>query len=132
MIDLTDYDDKYESYITFLAYMCSGSSLHDPIQYKDSNLIKHQPNQVAYFTNSGYPLFVDLRESKGYTNLDERADRSDQSLKIRIRLKNAAAAHLIVNTYGIGIGQYKQQIMLDGTKVINHWTYSNPSGLRIR
>ena len=82
IIDFTDYYDRYESYKNFIAYRCSGSSLLGPVQYKDSNLIKHQPNENIYVTTTGYPVFIDLRKSKGYTNLEERADRSDEQLRI--------------------------------------------------
>ena len=98
------------------------------MQYKDSNLIKHQPNENTYVTTTGYPVFIDLRKSKGYTNLEERADRSDEQLRARIKLKNAK----IVKIYGIGLGQYKQRIRADGTEIIDHWSYSNPAGLRSR
>ena len=132
IIDFTDYYDRYESYKNFIAYRCSGSSLLGPVQYKDSNLIKHQPNENTYVTTTGYPVFIDLRKSKGYTNLEERADRSDEQLRARIKLKNAATTHLVVKIYGIGLGQYKQRIRADGTEIIDHWSYSNPAGLRSR
>ena len=86
---------------------------------------------ATYIGSSGYGVYIDLHKSKGYTNLDERADRSDQILRTTIRLKAAAATNLIVKIYGIGLSQYKQRIRADGTEIIDHWSYSQ-SGLRTR
>ena len=127
--DFTDYIDRYEIYKNFLAYKCNGSSLHGPVQYKDSTLIRHQPSEGTYTGSSGYGVYIDLRKSKGYTNLDERADRSDHMLRTSIRLKNAASSNMVVKIYGIGLGQYKERIRADGTEIIDHWSYSQ-SGLR--
>ena len=130
IIDLTDYFERHEAYQAFLAYTCSGSSILGPVEYKDSALILHQPSENKYFTQSGYPVYIDLRKSKGYTSLDERADRSDEQLRLRIRLKNPSTEHLVLKIFGIGLGQYKQRIKVDGTEIIDHWNFNNPAGLR--
>ena len=79
----------HEAYKTYLAYYCKGSSINEPIQYKNSTLIIHQPTEYEFGNNVGYPFLIDTRKSRGYTNLEEKAERSDTQLLIRLKLKKS-------------------------------------------
>ena len=131
-IDMLDADDIHDAYKSYLAYYCKGSSINEPIQYKNSTLIIHQPTEYEFSNNVGYPFLIDTRKSRGYTNLEEKAERSDARLLIRLKLKKAVTTNTTVTVYAIGLAHYKVQILPSGVEMINHFTYSNPAGLRVK
>ena len=131
-IDMRDKYDIQELYKQYLAYYCNGSSINEPIQYKNSTIINRLPTEYQFKNNIGYPVLIDLRKSKGYTNLEEKAERSDAQLMLKIHLKNAVSTNTVVTISTIGLAQYKVQISPTGVEMINNFTYSNPAGLRVK
>ena len=58
------------------------------------------PSRNTYFTDSDERVYIDIRQSKGYTGEFERVNRDDSNLSITIDLKAAAAKKMRLHVTG--------------------------------
>ena len=69
--DFSEYLNKIKMYRKFVGFLKTHfSSLLDSFSMVDNHLTAELPNDVDYFTTDN-SVFIDLRNSKGYTNLQD-------------------------------------------------------------
>ena len=76
----------------------------------DKNFLT-ETRTFTYFTDSDKCIYIDIRQSKGYTGEFERVNCEDSDLSITVDLKAAAAKKLRLRVTGYFQGEY--MYMLD-------------------
>ena len=121
--DLTDEEDRYILYNAFVAWVTKGSSIVPEADYLYNKTKQELPNRKTYFTDSDEKVYIDIRQSKGYTGEFERVNRDDSDLIVTIDLKTAAAKKMRLYVTGYYQGEYMYMLTKEGL-IMSHKEYS--------
>ena len=92
--DLEDEEDRFTLYNSFVAFVTKGSSIVPESDYVYNEVRQELPNRNTYFTDSDEKVYIDIRQSEGYTSELQRVNRDDSNLSITVDLKNAATTKM--------------------------------------
>ena len=96
----------------------------------DKNFLT-ETRTFTYFTDSDKCIYIDIRQSKGYTGEFERVTREDSNLSITVDLKAAAAKKLRLRVTGYFQGEYMYMLDKDGL-IMNYKEYRMNKNLWLR
>ena len=106
--DLEDQEYWCTLYNAFVVWVTNSSSIVSESDFMYNETRQELPNRNMYFTDSDERVYIDIRQSKGYTGEFERVNRDDRNLNITINLKAAATKDgLIMNYKEYGVNKQK-------------------------
>ena len=77
-----------------------------------------------YFgTNSNEKIYIDLRDSLGYTDKIEKASRNDSKLNVSSELRNPLRKKMGLRVLGYTNGEYLY-MLVDGSLTLKYKTYT--------
>ena len=113
-----EFTDQTILHQNFLGYLTDSPSDAPVDSYLPYQPTENLPSQEDYFAG-GYPLVVDLRDSRGYTGDDEPINRTHSNMSVTVTLKdpvpNGRTWELIC--MGINKADYKRQETNQGTTI---------------
>ena len=89
--DFENEEDRYTLYNAFVAWVTNSSSIVPESDFMYNETRQELPSRNTYFTGSDERVYIDIRQSKGYTGEFERVNRDDSDSSITIDQKAAAA-----------------------------------------
>ena len=87
----------------------------------DKNFLT-ETHTFTYFTDSDKCIYIDIRQSKGYTGEFKRVNQEDSDLSITVDLKAAAAKKMRLRVTGYFQGEYMYMLGKDGL-IMNYKEY---------
>ena len=75
--DISHATEKHVPYKQLVAWNCRCCSIALLTDYANNPIYQELRTEGEYFTNAGKKVYIDLRESKGYTGVLEKLKRSD-------------------------------------------------------
>ena len=80
-----------------------------------------------YFgTKSDEKIYIDLRDSLGYTDEIEKRSRNDSKLNVIIELRNPLTKKIRLTVWGYTNGKYLY-MLTDGSSILKYKTYTMKS-----
>ena len=74
----------------FVAWQCNGCTIVPLTDYVNNSVFQELPEESEYFGNSSDKrIYIDLRDSLGYTDKIEKLSRNDSKLTLTIETKNS-------------------------------------------
>ena len=113
-INLEDEEDRYTLCNAFTAWVSNSSSLVPERDFMYNETRQELPNRNTYFTDLDKRVYIDIRQSKGYTSEFERVNRDNSNLSITINLKAATAKKMRLRMTGYFQGEYMYMLRKDG------------------
>ena len=90
--------------------------------YINNPVFKEVPDKEGYYGDgSDKRIYVDLRNSMGYTNEIEKPLRNDSKITLNIELKNALAKKMRLRPWGYSNGEYLH-MLIDGNLTLKYKT----------
>ena len=90
--------------------------------YINNPVFKEVPDKEGYYGDgSDKRIYVDLRNSMGYTNETEKPLRNDSKITLNIELKNALAKKMRLRLWGYSNGEYLYMLN-DGNLILKYKT----------
>ena len=91
----------------FVAHSCDGCSSAPLTQYKNNDIYRELIEEAKYFGDeSDERVYIDVRRSKGYTDVLEKINCDDSRIALSVKLKAAAAKKLRFQITGFSQGEY--------------------------
>ena len=107
VFELNDLDDSHCLYRQFRASISNGASTGNALDTSYNKEVQQATRFYKFFTkDAADKIYIDMRETLGYTGQKDATKRDDSMITIKITLKEAAATNLQVLTQGQGIGEY--------------------------
>ena len=105
--DFDDSIDKYRLYNQFLGYMTDSCTDQNRIDMIGYNAASNFPSFEKYFS-SGHRIFIDLTDSKNYTDMEDPVTNNHDGMSVTVYLKEAvkAGSTYYVSLYGINSATY--------------------------
>ena len=95
LYDFEKDDDKNILYKMFIAQQCKGCSTAPLTQYKNNEIYQEITSKDDYTTNdTDDRVWIDVRQSKGYTDELEKINRDDSGIALIIGFKKATTGKL--------------------------------------
>ena len=101
-------------YKQFVAWNCNGYSIV---------LLTDYINEDTYFETSDERIYLDLRDSMGYSNEMKKLMRNDSNLLLKMELKNPLLRKMRLRVWGYSMGEYLY-ILADSGLTLKYKTYS--------
>ena len=80
---------KFLLYKQFVAWHCDGCTIAPLTDCVNNQVIQELPDKFEYFGyTSDKKIYIDLRDSLGYTDKIEKPSRNDSKLTLKIKTKN--------------------------------------------
>ena len=104
-VEFTNISNDLQKFLLwkqFVAWHCSG-----PItDYVNNPLCQELPDEIDYFgAESGERIYIDLRDSLGYTNEIEKPSRNDSRMTLTVEVKNALRKKIRLRVWGYSNGE---------------------------
>ena len=107
LYDFEKDDDKNILYKMFIAQQCKGCSAAPLTQYKNNEIYQEITSKDDYTTkNTDNRVWMDVRQSKGYTDELEKINRDDSGIASIIGFKKATTGKLRLWITGYSQGEY--------------------------
>ena len=91
----------------YIAWHCDGYTNAPSLDYVNNPVFQELLPENAYMSNtSDERIYIDLRDSLGYTNEKERPSRNDSKLKLTIETKIPLMKKLQLRVWGYTKGEY--------------------------
>ena len=88
--DTSNNTQKFLLYKQFVAWHCNGCRIAPLTEYENNPIFQELPDKTEYFgDDSDERMYLDLRDSLGYTSEIEKPSRNDSKLTITIETKAA-------------------------------------------
>ena len=92
--------------------------------FASNPIVQEVKDESDYFSDdSDKKVYVDLRDSGGYTNELDKASQNDSKMTITIELKNALAKKMRLRVWGYTNGKYLH-MQQDGALALKYKTYT--------
>ena len=115
---------KHLLYKQFLAWTTNGCSTANFTDFMNNPIVHELKKENEYFGgNSDERLYVDLRQSHGYTDELEKPSRNDSKMTISIETKNPLAKKMRLRVWGYTNGEYIY-LLQDGSLTLKYKTYT--------
>ena len=79
-----------------------------------NDIRKELPNRKKYFTDSDEKVYIDIRQSKGYTSELERVNRDDSDFSVTVDLKAVATKKMRLYIRGYCQTEYMYMLSKNG------------------
>ena len=100
-------DEKFLLYKMLVAFACNGCSSTPLFQYKNNPIYQEITEEYGFGrTNKDDRIYIDMWQSKSYTDELEKINRDGSGLALTITLKKAAAKKLRYRIVGWSQGEY--------------------------
>ena len=86
--DTSNKTQKHMLYKQFPVWNCDNCSIAPITDYINNLIFQELPTEEKYFSKSDERIYINLSDSKGYTNEIEKLSRNDSELVLKIELKN--------------------------------------------
>ena len=107
LYDFEKDEDKNILYKMFIAQQCKGCSAAPLTQYKNNEIYQEITSKDDYTTkNTDNRVWIDVRQSKGYTDELEKINRDDSGIALIIGFKKATTGKLRLRITGYSQGEY--------------------------
>ena len=111
-------------YKQFVVWNCNGYSIAPLTDFIHSPVFQELPDEDKYFGNgSDKRIYIDLRDSYGYTSEMEKPTRNDSKMVTTIKLKNPLVRKMRLRPWGYTNGGYLC-MLLDSSLTFKYKTYS--------
>ena len=120
--DLEDEEDWYTLYNAFVAWVTNSSSIVPENNFMYNDARQEVPNRNTYFTDSDECVYIDIKQSKGYTGEFQKVNQDDSNLSVTVDLKAAAAKKMRLHITGYFQGEYMYMLGKDGL-IMNYKEY---------
>ena len=104
--DVSNQTQKYLLYMQFVAWNCISCPIASLTDYTNDPIFQQLPDKDTYFSDSDKRIYLDLWESKGYTNKFEKLRRDDSDLVLTVELKNVLQKKMHLRVWGYSQGEY--------------------------
>ena len=104
--DVSNDTQKHMLYKQFVAWNCNGCSIGPLTDYVNNPVYQELPEEDIYFSSSDGRIYINLRDTRGYTNEMEKPIRNDSKLVLKIELKDALAKKMRLEVWGYSMGKY--------------------------
>ena len=102
-----------------MSYYANGpSSVSGLVDYINSPLLKDDLKDEDDYFAGYYPIYIDLRNSSGITELPDNIIRNDGKARVLITLKNTLASTYVLTCTGISTYASYRTVFKDGQKKI--------------
>ena len=99
-------DDKHWLYQMFVTYNCDGCSTAPLTQYHNNEIYQELPTEAKCFDDMDERLYIDMRQSKGYTDDLEKLTQDASDINLTVKLKVAAAKKMRLRVLGYSQAEY--------------------------
>ena len=111
-------------YKQFVTWSCNGCTIATLTKYSNNLGFQELSNEKKYFGNkSGERIYIDLRDSLGYTNEIEKPSRNDSKLTMTIETKNPLKKKMRLRVWGYSNGEYLY-MFVDSKLTLKYKTYT--------
>ena len=104
--DTENSSERYELRRQFLEWSCNGCSKAPLMDYADNLIYQDLPDQDTYFTDSIERIYLDMRDSKGYTNELVKLKINYKDLILKLEFKNIVVDKLCLRMWAYSQGEY--------------------------
>lgn len=104
--DTENSSERYEFRSQFLVWSCSGGSKAPLTDYTKNLIYQDLPDQDTYFTDYIERIYLDMRDSKGYTNELVKLKINYKDLILKLELKNTVVDKLCLRIWAYSQGEY--------------------------
>ena len=117
--DISNDTQKHLLWKQYIAWHCNGY-IND---YINNPVFQELLLESDYFgTKSDEKIYIDLRDSLGYTDEIEKPSRNDSKLNVTIELRNPLAKEMRLRVWGYTNGEYLY-MLTDGSLTLKWKTY---------
>ena len=117
--DISNDTQKHLLWKQYIAWHCNGY-IND---YINNPVFQELLLESDYFgTKSDEKIYIDLRDSLGYTDEIEKPSRSDSKLNVKIEFRNPLARKTRLRVWGYTNGEYLY-MLTDGSLTLKWKTY---------
>ena len=118
--DISNDTQKHLLWKQYIAWHCNGY-IND---YINNPVFQELLLESDYFgTKSDEKIYIDLRDSLGYTDEIEKPSRNDSKLNVTIELRNPLAKKMRLRVWGYTNGEYLY-MLTDGSLTLKYKTYT--------
>ena len=122
--DASNHTQKHMLWKQFVACHYDGYSAASISDYINNPVFQEPLLKSDYFGNKfDKKMYIDLRDSLGYTNEIEKLIRNDSNLTVTIELKNAIMHKMRLWVWGYINGEYLY-MLVDGGLTLKYKTYT--------
>ena len=106
--DGNNASEKYKLYRQFIAWSCNGCSKAPLLDYVNNPIFLELPDEDTYFSDSSEQIYLNMHDSKGYTNeLEKLKQNNGSDLGLKLELENAMVDKLPLRVWGYSQGKYE-------------------------
>ena len=98
--DFDDADDDYWLYSQFVAFSFNACSVAHLVDYASNEVYQELVEKGKHLTSSDKRLYIDLKRSKGYTDILEEVIRDVSDLSLAVTLKDPATKKMKLRVLG--------------------------------
>ena len=132
VFDLNDLDNRHSLYRQFRASISKGASTGNALNTSKNKEVQQTTRFYKFFTkDAADKIYIDMRETLGYTGQKDATKRDDSMITINITLEEAAATNLQVLIQGQGIREYIYK-KWEGGNMLQFYEYKTNSGKKSR
>lgn len=105
--DLSETVDKIDLYKQYLGYVTKTCTDLDAVDQIDNAAAENLPKYEDYYSKKGggFPVYVDLSDSKGYTGLKDPVDIDQKGMSLNIQLNTAVPTNKVYEVRIFGINE---------------------------
>ena len=122
--DINNDTQKHLLWKQYIAWHCNGYTNAPVSDYTNNPVFQDLlPENMYMSTTSDERIYIDLRDSLGYTNEMERPNRNDSKLKLTIETKIPLTKKIRLRVWGYTNGEYLY-MLLDVSLMLKYKTYT--------
>ena len=122
--DINNDTQKHLLWKQYIAWHCNGYTNAPVSDYTNNPVFQDLLPENMYMSNtSDERIYIDLRDSLGYTNEMERPNRNDSKLKLTIETKIPLTKKIRLRVWGYTNGEYLY-MLLDVSLMLKYKTYT--------
>ena len=122
--DINNDTQKHLLWKQYIAWHCNGYTNAPVSDYTNNPVFQELLPENTYMSNtSDERIYIDLRDSLGYTNKMERPNRNDSKLKLTIETKIPLMKKIRLRVWGYTNGEYLY-MLLDGSLMLKYKTFT--------
>ena len=111
-------------YKQFLAWNTNGCSVAPLSDFMNNLVVEELKKENCCFANdSDERIYVDLRQTKGYTKELEKAKRNESKMRITIETRQSLSKKMRLRVWGYTNGEYIY-LLNDGSLTLKYKTYT--------
>ena len=122
--DISNDTQKHLLWKQYVACCCNGYTAVPISDYINNPVFQELLLEPDYFgTKSDEKIYIDLRDSLGYTDEIEKPSRNDSKLNVTIELRNPLVKETRLRVWGYTNGEYLY-MLIDGSLTLKYKTYT--------